>query len=116
MSAPRGHPTPDRPASREDGPPVLPLPRRIDIDHAFDVYVAGRSRMWTEAEKRSAAGPRRGAETWDPERLPGPGDLPGAPRIGVGVPDRLVFHRGAGTWRDAVPGGPGRPRSGDRTD
>jgi hypothetical protein len=100
-----------RAADGAGSPPVPPLPRRIDLEHAYRVYVAGRNRMWTEDEKRSAAasGDRRAAE-------PGGNGLEDAPapaadslRAGVPVPERLAFHRSAGTWRSAVPGGRRRP-------
>ncbi len=111
MSEPRDEAGAGRAGDGAGSPPVLPLPGRIDLEHAFQVYVAGRNRMWTEEEKRSAAaagGPRTGAPPADgpPSAAAEP---EAAPRAGVAVPERLVFHRSAGTWRNAVPGGRRRP-------
>lgn len=110
MSEPRDEAVAGRVADGAGSPPLPPLPRRIDLEHAFQVYVAGRNRMWTEDEKRSAAaaGDRRAGEPADASPAAG---VPSADasRAGVGVPERLAFHRSAGTWRNAVPGGRRRP-------
>lgn len=115
MSVGSGDAAPDRGTTGAGAPPVPPLalPRRIDLDHALQVYVAGRSRNWTEDEKRTAAARGKRIAAASPE-VPEAGDAPraAAPRAGVRVPERLAFHRSAGTWRVAVPGGLPRPRSG----
>jgi hypothetical protein len=111
MSEPRDEAVAGHAADGAGSPPLPALPRRIDLEHAFQVYVAGRNRMWTEDEKRSAAaaGERRaGVPASDTSSA---AVVPSADpsRAGVRVPERLAFHRSAGTWRNAVPGGRRRP-------
>lgn len=98
-------------AARGGSPPAPPLPRRIDLEHAFRVYVAGRNRMWTEDQKRSAAVAAESGASGPVEDGPPAALAPSAarPHAGVPVPERLAYHRSAGTWRNLVPGGRRRP-------
>jgi len=111
MSEPRDEAVAGRVADGAGSPPLPPLPRRIDLEHALQVYVAGRNRMWTEDEKRSAAaaGDRRSGEPAADPSSAAVAPSADPPRAGVRVPERLAFHRSAGTWRNAVPGGRRRP-------
>lgn len=84
----------------------LPLPRRIDFRGAFDTYVTGRHKAIPAQEKIAADSGR--TETLPSSLGAASGDAANAsfrPRVGVGIPERLVFHRGAGTWRDRLSSG-----------
>ena len=82
-------------AGAPDGPgPQIALPARLDLRRALDIYVRGRSQTLGPAEKAAVAD---GGAT---RPLPRPSEKPTVPAsVRVGVPQRLQFHRGAGTWR-----------------
>ncbi|MEE9207576.1 MAG: hypothetical protein V3U67_04255 [Gemmatimonadota bacterium] len=90
--------------ARPLNPASLPLPRRIDFRVALDTYVTGRLKAVPDQEK-IAANPGRtqpnsvGAESGAAAKA----SL--TPRAGVGIPGRLTFHRGAGTWRNRLTSG-----------
>ncbi|MFQ5888428.1 MAG: hypothetical protein ACE5JR_00095 [Gemmatimonadota bacterium] len=82
-----------------------PPPCRIDLRRAFDIYVRGRSRN-TDPEEKA----RRVSSPVDPPDAGAAalesGVRPPA-RFGVPIPERLDFHRGAGTWRERLAPGHG---------
>ena len=92
--------------SKPLNPASLPLPRRIDFRAAFDTYVIGRHKAVPTKEKIAAHSSR--AEALPASAAADSGAAPNAslrPKAGVGIPGRLVFHRGAGTWRDRLSSG-----------
>ena len=90
-------------AGADSAPPTPGLPSRIDVKRAFDVYVDGRSRTLAPSQKDAAIESRSPAP-----RLDGRGesvqDERSAPSTRVTVPRTLSFDRGAGTWRNQLPG------------
>lgn len=75
------------------------LPARLDLRRALDIYVWGRGRTLGPSEKEAVTG---GTPT---RPFPRPAGDPGTPAsVRVGVPQRLEFHRNAGTWRQSGPG------------
>ncbi|MEN8143932.1 MAG: hypothetical protein ABFS14_03180 [Gemmatimonadota bacterium] len=86
-------------------PASLPLPRRIGVGAAFDAYVTSRHKS-VPAQEKIAADSGRGEELGSEQAESGStANANLRPRFGVGIPERLVFHRGAGTWRDRLPSG-----------
>lgn len=106
-------------------PRTYRTPGRINLKKAMREYVRGHDRGWDQETKSRMAdesleadeseegylGPgqavasgeltlRVGGETATGAASGGDGD--DRARYGVGVPEKLVFHRGADTWRDRV--------------
>lgn len=104
-------------------------PGRINLKKAMREYVQAHDRGWTQEKKARVAEESLDSEAGGEEGYLGPGqavasgqvtlriggeasaaDAAGAGgsgegdrlRFGVGVPERLQFHRGADTWRDRV--------------
>jgi hypothetical protein len=78
--------------------------RSTGFRDALRAYVVGHDRVaTTESEMTHAPGPDSDAPgpdsdvVWDGEWTD-PSDEPA--RYGVGIPDRLEFHRGPATWRE----------------
>lgn len=111
---------------REVYPRSYPVPGRINLEKAMREYVEGHDRGWDQETKSRRAeqslerdesrkgylGPGQAVASAEPTEMVGgeataseAADVPAEElrtRYGVGVPYKLVFHRGADTWRDRV--------------
>lgn len=110
-------------------PRTYRTPGRINLKKAMREYVQAHDRGWTQEKKARVAEESLESEAGGQEGYLGPGqavesgeltlrvggessatDAAGSgegaaddrPRYGVGVPEKLVFHRGADTWRERV--------------
>lgn len=107
-------------------PRTYRAPGQINLKKAMREYVRGHDRGWdqetksrmaedeleADASREAYLGPgqavasgeltlRVGGET-STEAAADVGEGEDRPRFGVGVPEKLEFHRGADTWRDRV--------------
>jgi hypothetical protein len=108
-------------------PRTYRVPGRINLKKAMREYVRGHDRGWDQKTKSRMAeesleaeeaekgylGPGQALASGDVTlRVTGTGSTSESedeaesegdrPRFGVGVPEKLTFHRGADTWRDRV--------------
>ena len=94
---------------------------RVNFREALGIYITEHDRVRREEPRPEPSDKSKGAdEEEDPTLLEATGSptadggwttaSPPRPRFGVGIPDRLDFHRGPATWRPS--GAPGTRRPG----
>lgn len=84
--------------------------RRSGFRDALRAYVVGHDRVVETESKMIPDAEPESEVVWDAEWT----DLSNEPaRYGVGIPDRLDFHRGPATWREGDVGAPRRSGEND---